>query len=131
MNLKKFTTWSQAQPPVESAAELSNPERFLTLVVEGTALGVPEIDSAAYSAFRSSVGKLALQLPDRLPDDEKLAQIRSVIREFEIYRRSGEDELRNRNAVWRSLVSFLFRELLKSLGIDSSVETADQLLRKI
>jgi hypothetical protein len=131
MNLKQFTTWSQSQPPLESAAELSNRERFLTLVVEGTALGVPEIDSTAYSAFRSSVGKLAMQLPDRLPDDEKLAQIRSVIREFENYRRSGEDELRNRNTVWRSLVSFLFRELLKSLGIDSSVEMADQLLRKI
>lgn len=131
MNLKQFTTWGQSQPPVESAAELSNPERFPPLVVEGATLGVPEIDSAAYSAFRSSVGKLALQLPDRLPDDEKLAQIRSVIREFEIYRRSGEDELRNRKAVWRSLVSFLFRELLKSLGIDSSVETADQLLRMV
>jgi GGDEF domain-containing protein len=131
MNLKQMTSWGQSQPPVESAAKLSNPERFLTLVVEGAALGVPEIDSAAYGAFRSSVGKLALQLPDRLPDDEKLAQIRSVVREFESYRRAGEDELRNRTADWRSLVSLLFRELLKSLGIDPGLGKADQLLRKI
>ena len=131
MNLKQFTTRGQSQTPVESAAELSNPERFLTLIVEGAALGVPEIDSAAYSAFRANVGKLALQLPDRLPDGEKLAQIRAVVREFESYRRASEDELRNRKANWRSLVSLLFRELLKSLGIDPALEKADQLLRKI
>src|SRR5271165_2870915 len=80
MNLKQIVTLGQSQAPVENAAEPSNSERFLTLVVEGAALGVPEIDSAAYSAFRSSVAKLALQLPDRLNDDEKLAQIRSVVR---------------------------------------------------
>ena len=131
MNLKQMTSWGQSQPPVESAAGLSNPERFLTLVVEGAALGVPEIDNDAYSAFRSSVGKLAVQLPDRLPDDEKVAQIRSVVREFENYRRAGEDELRNRTANWRSLVSLLFRALLKSLGIDPAMDKADQLLRKI
>lgn len=131
MNLKQIAALGQPRSSTESTAELSNPERFLTLVVEGAALGVPEIDSAAYGAFRSSVGKLALQLPDRLNDDEKLAQIRSVVREFENYRRAGEDELRNRTADWRSLVSFLFRELLKSLGIDPAMEKADQLLRKI
>ncbi len=131
MNLKQMSGWGQAQPLAESAAELSNPERFLTLIVEGAALGVPEIDSAAYGAFRSSVGKLALELPDRLPDDEKVAQIRSVICEFESYRRASEDELRNRTANWRSLVSLLFRELLKSLGIDPALEKSDQPLRKI
>ena len=131
MNLKQIAALGQSRSSTESTAEPSNPERFLTLVVEGAALGVPEIDSAAYGAFRSSVGKLALQLPDRLNDDEKLAQIRSVVREFENYRRAGEDELRNRTADWRSLVSFLFRGLLKSLGIDPAMEKADQLLRKI
>ena len=131
MNLRQIVNLGQSQTPVENAAEPSNSERFLTLVVEGAALGVPEIDGAAYSAFRSSVAKLALQLPDRLNDDEKLAQIRSVVREFENYRRAGEDELRNRTANWRSLASLLFRELLKSLGIDPALEKADQLLRKI
>ena len=131
MKLKQFATLGQSRPPTGSAAELPNPERFLTLVVEGAALGVPEIDSAVYSAFRSSVGKLALQLPDRLPEGEKLEQIRAVVREFESYRRTGEDELRNRTADWRGLVAFLFRELLKSLGIDPSLKNADQLLREI
>ena len=131
MSLKQMTSRDQSQSPVESAAELSSPERFLSLVVEGAALGVPEIDSAMYGAFRSSIGKLALHLPDRLPDDEKLAQIRSVVREFEGYRKTGEEELRNRTANWRSLVSILFRDLLKSLGINPSLGAADQLLRKI
>ena len=131
MNLKQFATFGQSRPLAESAAELPHPERFLTLVVEGTARGVPEIDSAVYNAFRSSVGKMALQLPDRLPEEEKLEQIRAVVREFDSYRIAGEEELRNRTADWRGLVALLFRDLLKSLGIDASVGKADQLLRKI
>ena len=128
MGLRQATN---SQPLAGSTVELSNPERFLTLIVEGAALGVPEIDGAPYGEFRSNVAKLALQLPDRLNDNEKVAQLRSVVREFDSYRRSGEDELRNRTANWRSLVSLLFCELLKCLGIDPALEKSDQLLRKI
>src|SRR5580704_15175734 len=131
MNLRQVTARGQSQSSDGKTAGLENPERFLTLVVEGAALGVPEIDERSYKDFRANVSKLALQLPDRLPDEEKLAQIRTVLREFESYRRAAEDESRNRTATWRLLVSFLFKDLLRSLGIDPSTAKADALLHKI
>jgi GGDEF domain-containing protein len=131
MNLRQVTARGQSQSSDGKTAGLDNPERFLTLVVEGAALGVPEIDERSYKDFRANVSKLALQLPDRLPDEEKLAQIRTVLREFESYRRAAEDESRNRTAAWRLLASFLFKELLRSLGIDPSSAKADALLHRI
>ena len=131
MNLRQITARGQSQSSDGKPAGLQNPERFLTLIVEGAALGVPEIDEQAYKDFRSNVSKLSLQLPDRLPDEEKLAQIRNVLREFANYRREGEEELRNRTAAWRVLASFLFKDMLRSLGIDPSAAKADQVLRKI
>jgi GGDEF domain-containing protein len=131
MNLRQMTARNPSLSSDGKEVGLQNPERFLTLVVEGAALGVPEIDEPSYKEFRAKVSKLSLQLPDRLPDEEKLAQIRTVLREFETYRLAGEDELRNRTAEWRLLSSFLFKDLLQSLGIDASAAKADALLRKI
>ena len=132
MNLKQMTSWGQSQTlRRECGRSFPTPKGSSPSLWKARPSAFRRSIRAAYGAFRSSVGKLALQLPDRLPDDEKLAQIRSVVREFEGYRRAGEDELRNRTANWRSLVSLLFRELLKSLGIDPALEKADQLLRKI
>jgi GGDEF domain-containing protein len=131
MNLRQMTAKGQENPPGENPDGLGNPERFLTLALEGAALGVPEIDCDVYKKFRANIGTLALQLPDRLPDPEKVAQIRTILAEFQNYRRAGEDELRNRTLAWRSVVSFLFGELLKELGIDPSSTKADESLRKI
>jgi len=131
MNLRQVTAWGQPHTSGNQRPELPNPERFLTLAVEGAALGVPEIDADAYKEFRGSVAKLALGLPDRLPEPEKLAQIRAVVQEFQNYRKAGEDELRNRTLEWRSLVFFLFCELLKLLGIERSAAKADDLLHCI
>jgi len=131
MNLRQFTGWGQGQRLGETPPELFNAERFLTLMVEGAALGVPEIDAERYKQFRASVAKMALQLPDRLPDEEKLDQIRGVLREFENYRKAGEEELRNRTSEWRSLSSFLFREVLKALGVDPAAAKSEALLRLI
>ena len=71
MNLRQITGKGQSNATNDTLVELPNSERFLTLVVEGAALGVPEIDGEIYSAFRSNIGKLALQLPDRLPDERE------------------------------------------------------------
>jgi GGDEF domain-containing protein len=131
MNLRQMTAWGHGGPPGEKPVDLPNLERFLTLTVEGAALGVPEIDADSYKAFRDNVARLALQLPDRLPDEEKLAQIRGILREFQNYRKSGEDELRNRAIEWRSLASFLFCELLSSLGIAPISTKADELVHRI
>jgi GGDEF domain-containing protein len=131
MNLRQMTACGQSRPDEEKGPELPNAERFLALLVEGAALGVPEVDSELYKEFRGQVAKLALQLPDRLPDEEKLAQIRAVLSEFENYRNRSEAEIRNRATEWHGLATFLFTELLKSLAIDPSAANPERLLRKI
>jgi GGDEF domain-containing protein len=131
MNLRQMTGLGGSNSTEKKAVELPNPERVLTLVVEGAALGVPEVDVETYKEFRANVAKLALQLPDRLPEEEKLAQVRLVLREFENYRSRSEAELRNRTTEWRSVVSFLFRELLGSLGIDASAPNPTGLIQKL
>ena len=131
MNLRQIAGLGGSNATEKKPVELPNPERVLTLVVDGAALGVPEVDGGAYPEFRANVAKLALQLPDRLPEEEKLAQVRLVLREFQNYRKSSETELRNRTTEWRAVVSFLLRELLRSLGIDASAPNPSALLRKL
>ena len=131
MNLRQMTGLGGSNSTEKKAVELPNPERVLTLVVEGTALGVPEVDVETYKEFRANVAKLALQLPDRLPEEEKLAQVRLVLREFENYRSRSEAELRSRTTEGRAVVSFLFRELLGSLGIDASAPNPTGLIQKL
>ncbi len=131
MNRRQITGREPEDPAEQTPVELPNPNRVLTLVVEGTALGVPEIDGEAYKQFRDNVGMLALRLPDRLPEEEKLAQVRAVLGEFENYRRRVDAELRDRKTEWRAMVSFLFTELLKSLGIDLSTPNSADLLHEL
>jgi GGDEF domain-containing protein len=131
MKLGLKTVWGQSQPENNEQATVPGDERFLTLLVEGTALNMPEIHAPSYKDFRNHVNKLALQLPNRLPDEEKLALIRSVIQEFETYRRGAEGELRDRLFGWRALAASLFSELLKSLGINKAAPNAMQLIKKM
>jgi len=74
MRLRQIAGLGGTNAAEKTAVELANPERVLTLVVDGTALGVPEVDGEEYKEFRANVAKLALRLPDRLPEEEKLAQ---------------------------------------------------------
>jgi len=60
MNLRQMTGLGGSNATEKNAAELPNPERVLTLVVEGAALGVPEVDVETYKEFRANVAKLAL-----------------------------------------------------------------------
>ena len=48
MNLRQMTGLGGSNSTAKKAPELPNPERVLTLVVEGAALGVPEIDAETY-----------------------------------------------------------------------------------
>jgi GGDEF domain-containing protein len=113
------------------APAAENAERCLTLLVEGAALNVLDVDPGSYREFRSNVSKLAQQLPDRLPDDEKLSLIKSVVHEFENYRNTGEKVTRERTAGWRGLAAMLFRDLLVSLGVSSSSADAARLGKEI
>jgi GGDEF domain-containing protein len=77
------------------------------------------------------VGRLGLQVPDRLPDEEKMALIKAILHEFESYRNGAENALRARLSGWRALVDDLLCELLGRLGIDAAAPDAAPLLARI
>jgi GGDEF domain-containing protein len=129
MKLRQITTWGK-QPSSEGESS-SSVGRTLTLLAEGAALNVPEIDSDSYKIFRTNVSKQALQISDRLPEEEKLAQIRTILHEFENYRNGSETALKERTAGWRALVILLYRALLASLGIANDAPEAGDLGREI
>ena len=116
---------------IRAKEEAASPtvERFLTLLVEGAAAGVPEMEPEAYRVFRAKVEELARQLPDRLPDEEKLALIQSILREFTSYRNGAETALREQQAAMRSMVSTLLGELLSNLGVDPASADAVPLVQ--
>jgi GGDEF domain-containing protein len=113
------------KPPVQ------NLERSLTLLIEGAALNVPEIDSAAYKIFRSQVSKLSMKMPDRLAENEKLELIKSIVNEFETYRNSSETALRERLNEWRGATKTLLSELVTSLSLDPKDPAVNPLMTEI
>ena len=131
MNLRQIKPWGKSGTAEQEQAEISSTERSLTLLVEGTALNMPEIDAPSYKAFRANVKRLALQIPDRLPDEDKLALIRTILHEFESHRKGAEGALKERTAGWRGLVILLFRDLLASLGVGTDSPEAASLGREI
>lgn len=119
MSLRQIAPWSKKG--TEEASDSSNPERCLTLLAEGVAMNMPEIDAEGYKAFRGNLSRLGMQMRDRLPEDDKLTLIRTIVHEFEMYRENAETTLRERASGWRGLVSLLFADLLVSL--DSGIES--------
>jgi len=114
-----------AQRGGRGSKEHSEPPNALTMrslipLVEGTAASMLEIDSFAFNGFRETVSRLAIQMRDGLPDDEKLMLTRSVLHEFEQYRKLSDEAIRNRLSGWRTLVSKLLADLLVKTGIDPS-----------
>lgn len=130
MGARQFTKQT-GMSPLEAGAPGENSERSLTLLIEGAALNMPELDAESYQLFRANVARLSQQMPDRLPQEEKLASIREVLREFETYRGGAESAVRERQAGWRALAASLLHELLANLGIPASSTSASPLLRQI
>lgn len=106
-------------------------DRCLTLMVEGASLNMPEIDAESYKVFRKSVSGMAMQVPDRMPVTDKLAQIQVIVKEFESYKRGAEGALRERQSGWRALTTMQLRELLMRVGVDAGSSDAAPLLSKI
>jgi GGDEF domain-containing protein len=121
--------WGSTKATAEPNPEASGIDRCLTLLADGATRGLPEIDPAAYSSFRSNVETLSRGLPDRLPDDEKLALIRSILQEFENYRNSSESYLREQQTCWRGVLSMMQDELFALLGIDTKSPRAAALIQ--
>jgi hypothetical protein len=134
MNLKPMAVLGKSPAPSKSEVDhhgSPGEERCLSLLAEGAALSMPEIDSAAYQEFRSSVAGLALQIPDRLDDQEKLPRVKAILQQFEKHRGASEIALRERLTGWRNLSSRLLRELLGSLGIDANSVAVAPLVAKV
>ncbi len=93
MGVRQFTKQTRTSP-LEVGTPEGNPERCLTLLIDGAALNVPEVDADGYQIFRANVARLSQQMPDRLPQEEKLALIRAAEHEFETYRVIAETTLR-------------------------------------
>lgn len=125
------------QPSPEGAAEdpAQKVNRFLTMMIEGAARTMPEVDPEAHKKLVATVNGIALQTPDRLPDADKLVQIQIILRELELYGRGIEEAIRGRQYEWRILAATLLRELEERLGFDASemelrlgdLETAEEL----
>lgn len=131
MNLQQTTERGKGEAPAETGTALPSEQRYLTLLIEGTAINMPEIDSASFKDFRAGIARLAIKIPDRLPDNDKLALIREVIREFERYRNRADAVMRERLSSWRTLVVKLLAELLPRVGIDSSTAEAAPLVQRV
>ncbi|MGA3371508.1 MAG: hypothetical protein ABSC48_07060 [Terracidiphilus sp.] len=105
--------------------------RYMTLMAEGVAANVPDIGGESYREFRTNMNKLALQIPDRLPENDKLKIIQDIIREFERYRKAVDDEFRERRIGWRSLTTMLLRYVLGLMNIDPASAEAAPLVQRI
>jgi len=128
MNLSSL---GHSKPLEQKDLKALNAERCLTLMAEGAALNMLDIDADTYKAFRSQISQLTIKIPDRRSDDEKLSQIRVILQEFESYRNNAESLLRGRISGWRTLSDKLFRELLARLGIDPTSPSAAPLVSKM
>ena len=130
MGVRQFIKQTGRSPLAAGTPE-GNPERCLTLLIDGAALNVPEVDADGYRLFRANVARLSQQMPDRLPQEGKLALIRAAVHEFETYRGTAETALRERQAGWRALAAGLLHELLANLGIPATSPSASPLLGQV
>jgi GGDEF domain-containing protein len=106
-------------------------DRCLTLMVEGAAKNMPVIDEEIYNAFRRKVSEEAMQVTDRLPVNDKMAQIQTIVHEFDSYRKGAEGALKERQSGWRALVYLQLQELLERVCVDPGSAEAAPLVAKI
>lgn len=108
----------------------ANNERYMTLLIEGAAQRMPEIDPVSHKVLRTSLSTLALQAPDKLPDKEKFELIQNVLREFDNYLKASNTALKDQLTHWRAITELLLNQLVLSLGLSSSSPVARPLLQR-
>jgi GGDEF domain-containing protein len=104
--------------------------RMLTLFAEGAAMNMPEIETNAYKKFRQQMASLALQVPDRATEQEKLLAVRQMVQEFETYRNISRDHMRERLGAWRALTSFLLKSCLERMQMKLNSPSVQPLLKR-
>jgi GGDEF domain-containing protein len=131
MNLRQMAGLGQTTPSAVVEAAPLTFDRGLALIVEGATQYMPAADAEDHQKFRAMVCEMASQVPERLPIDAKLAQIGTIVSEFEGYCKSINAVFRDRQIAWRTLSSALLRELLVKLGVEISSPSALPLIDKI
>ena len=131
MGMRSRNSKDEHRPVPREIHAAEGSERSLTQLVEGVARNLPEVHPEAYQDLRANLARLALQLRDGLPEDDKLELIRAILREIESYRTKVDDLLRERLAAWRGLTSKLLNDLIKSYGLDPGSERARPLVRRV
>jgi len=131
MGLRQMTGWGKGQATVEAEPAASNVSTCMTALVEGVAEAMPRIDPKTYSEFRGTAARMALQIPDRMENADRMAVVNAILHEFENYRIGVENALRERQKNWRSLTARLTREMLSSLGLKADSPTALPLVEGI
>lgn len=105
--------------------------RSLSTLIQGVAGNLPEIDAETYRAFREHISSVLDQVPEKLPDAERMALVREVIREVGNYRAGSERSLRVTVTRWRILAAKLVREVVAGSGVNATSDRALQLLEKV
>jgi len=131
LNLSSMTGFRKPRSEENSNPDTNSSGRFLTLLSEGISVNMPDIGTESYREFRTNMSRLAMQIPDRLPEDDKLKIIQGIIHEIERYRQAVDDEFRERRNGWRALTTMLLRYILGLLNIDSVSAEAASLLQRI
>lgn len=131
MNLKQMTSWGKSQTAASEVPEPDNSDQCLTTLVEGTALAMPKIDAKIYAEFRGTATRMAMQIPDRMENSERLAVVKTILHQFENYRTGVETALWERQKGWRSLTATLIRGLLTAHGVNVDSPIAVPLIEGI
>jgi len=101
--------------------ETSQAERkAVALLLEGVATSQLVIDLAGYRSFRASILRSPLNLPELLPEQELVGEVKSVVREFERYRTASDATLKARRTEWRQAISQLAQMLATYHRIDQT-----------
>jgi GGDEF domain-containing protein len=130
MGLKEMTGWGKSPAAIAAPGD-DNIGICMTALVEGVAEAMPRIDDKSYSEFRGTAARMALQIPDRMENAERMTVVNAILHEFENYRIGVENALRDRQKGWRSLTARLTRELLASLGVKADSAVALPLIEDV
>ncbi len=91
----------------ESESAAFTQQKAVAMLLEGVASSQIVIDHPAYRNFRTEILRSRLNLPELLPEQETIQEVKSVVREFERYRSATEEVLKDRHHEWRQTVSQL------------------------
>jgi len=106
-------------------------DRYLSMLLEGAVLNMPEVDSDGYREFRTNLNRLAMQLSEPMGEEERLTLMRMILHEFSNYRAIAEKAQRERLVAWRAMTQRLVQDLLDAKRLDARLPNMSLVLSEI